>query len=357
MTTSFPSSVWDGVSATRPDGGVNRGLDGADWQRLVSEMISISDQLDALGVSAAGVFATSDPDKGKRLYGSTQVLTLGGNTATEDHPLRWDKTTDSRPVASGDALRAPDGDDWREIITKITDLEKRVQPMALVVATGFLPTTEPATGGYLWLNGTDEVQSLAAIASTSGNWTLTITLPGNSAQTTASIAFNATAAAIETAIDTALAGLTVNGIAFTAGDIAATGGAINSAAVTLTYSGVSVRDTNIAAQTTADVDLNDATEPVPTTTTPGVNGAVTVSNEAGAHTNTLWDGTSPTRPDADVHREPDYQDYEEARVKIRAMANLLVPLGAALDGGLPTTDPSVRGEWWTDSNVVRISSR
>lgn len=353
MTTSHPSSVWDGVSNTRPDGNVNRGLDGADWQRLVSEIISVSDQLDALGVSAAGVFATSDPDVGKRLFGDTLVMTLGGNSDPETHPLRWDKTTDSRP--SGDDLRAPDYQDWQEILTRVNDLEKRVQPLGLGTA-GVIPTAKPATIAHLWANGTDEIQSLAQISSTTGNWTLTITLPGNDPTVTASLAFDVNGAEVETAVDLALAGQIVNGIAFADGDISITGGDIDSGAITITYDGVSVRDTNIAAQTTADVDLNDSTPPAPTTTTPGVNGAVTVSDDVGAHTNVLWDGTSPSRPDADVQRGPDWQDYEEVRTKIREMTDKLVPIGALIDATLPTSDPSVRGEWWVNTLIVRVSA-
>jgi hypothetical protein len=353
MTANFPTAVWDGSSGTRPDGGVNRGLDGTDWQQLVTEIQAMQVLLDSIGVSTAGVFATSDPDKGKRLFTNTLVLTLGGNAAAEDTPNKWDKTTDSRP--SGDDLRAPDYDDWRELISQITALEARVQPLAFI-AGGLLPTTEPATVNYLWANGTNEVQSLAQIASTSGTWTLTLTLPNNVAKTTTALAFNATGATVQTAVDVALAGLTVNGVAYTAGDVAVTGGAINAGAQTITYSGASVKNTNVAEVTTADVDLNDATPPVESTTTPGVLGVVTISDEAGAHTNVLWDGTSSSRPDADVRRGPDYQDYEEARLKIRAMQDLLVVIGFAADGGLPTTDPAVRGEWWTNTNIVTVSA-
>lgn len=237
MTTSYPSAVWDGASVSRTNGNDKRAPSGQDWQRLASEVISISDQLDAIGVSAAGAFATSDPDKGKRVFANTLVLTLGGNTATEDFPLRWDKTSASRPV--GDDDRAPDGDDWAEMVTQINNLEKRVQPLGLGVA-GVLPTSEPATGGYLWDNQ-------------------------------------------------------------------------------------------------------------------AVTSVITVSDEAGVHSNTLWDGTSDSRPDADVHRAPDWQDYEEALTKLRDMTNKLVPLGIAADGTMPTSDPTVTSEWYTATNILAVS--
>jgi hypothetical protein len=237
MTTSHPSAVWDGASKTRTDGNDKRKPDGHDWQRLVSEIISVSDQLDALGVSATGTFATSDPNIGKRVYANTLVLTLGGSAGAETHPLRWDKTTASRPV--GDDLRAPDADDWKELVTRVNNLEKRVQPLGLGVA-GALPTSEPATGGYLW---------------------------DNQAVTT----------------------------------------------------------------------------------------VITVSNEAGVHVNSLWDGSSPSRPDPEVRREPDWEDYEEALSKIRDMTDKLVPLGIGQDGAMPTSDPAVAGEWYTATNILAVS--
>lgn len=340
MTTSHPSAVWDGESSTRPDGNVNRAPDGSDWQRIVSEMISVSDQLDALGVP----FATSDPDKGKRLYANTLVLTLGGNSAAEDYPNRWDKTTPTRP--DGDDRRAPDGADWLELISRINILEARIQPLGLP-----LPTAEGSNGDTLWADGTNEIQSLASIVSTSGNWTLTVL-----GQTTGNLAFDADGATVQVAVDLALAGLDINGILYTAGDLAITGGAINAGAQTLTYGGASVANTNVAQATTADVDLNDGTPPVASTSTPGVNGVVTVSDEAGSHVNDLWDGTSPSRVNADVFRGPDCEDYEEARLKLRLVADLLVTLDTAQDGGLPTSDPSIRGAWYTNAGVVTVST-
>lgn len=125
--------------------------------------------------------------------------------------------------------------------------------------------------------GQDEVQTLGSIASTSGNFTISVTLPGNTAVTTASIAYNAAASAIESAIDAACAGLEVNGIEYTAGDITCAGGPINSAAVTCTFDGTSVAKMPIAAMTTADVDLSDSTPPVVTETTTGIDPGATES--------------------------------------------------------------------------------
>lgn len=354
MTTSFPTTNWDGTSDSRPNpSGQQRGPDGEDWQRLTAEVQAVQRLLDGLGVSTVGAFAAADPDTGNRLFADTLVLTLGGTTNPETFANIWDGTSESRDDAS--VVRAPDADDWRALIIEINALEARVQPLGIPDG-GVLPTSEPATGGYLWADGTNEVQSLAQIASTSGTWTLGVTLPGNSEETTAALDFNASAAAIQTAVDAALAGLSANGVAYTAGDIAITGGPINAGAVTITYSGDSVKNTNTTQVTTADVDLNDATQPVASTTTPGVPGVVTVSDEAGSHTADLWDGTSNSRPDADVYRAPDWQDYRAALLRLYDMSQKLVPLGFTTIGVAPTSDPTTRTELWTNTNIVTVSN-
>lgn len=118
--------------------------------------------------------------------------------------------------------------------------------------------------------GEDEVQTLGQIASVSGTWTLTITLPGNDPVTTAAVDFDATSAELQTAIDNALAGLIVDGVTYTAGDVAVTGTAINSTDLVLTFSGNSVEKRDIALVTANDVSLSDMTPPVETETNKGV---------------------------------------------------------------------------------------
>lgn len=130
-------------------------------------------------------------------------------------------------------------------------------------------TKYAVTARVLEVTGVDEVQSAAAISSTSGGFTFGITLPGNAEVQTTTISFDAAAAAIETAVDVACAGLVVAGVTFTAGDITVGGGAINSSPVTFTYDGASVLKTNITEITVTDVDLNDSLPPVMSTTTPG----------------------------------------------------------------------------------------
>jgi hypothetical protein len=239
-------------------------------------------------------------------------------------------------------------------VAEIQAIEARVQPLGIGDG-GVLPSAEPATGGYLWADGTNEVQSLAAIASTSGTFQLAITLPGNAAVNTV-VPFDGTAAAIQILVDAAFAGEVVNGVAYAAGDIAVTGGPMDTNPVVLTFSGDCVKNTNIDICVATDIDLNDSTPPVESETTPGVPGVVTVSDEAGSHTNTLWDGTTPSRSNADVYRAPDWQDYDEARRKLHDLSQKLVPLGFTAIGVAPTSDPTERYEIWTNTLICTVSN-
>ena len=87
---------------------------------------------------------------------------------------------------------------------------------------------------------TDEVQTIAAFANdpTGGTYTLSFDVNGGETFTTAAIAYNANAAAIESAIDTAATG---NVAGWTNGDITVSGGDLTSAAVVLTFDGTSVQ--------------------------------------------------------------------------------------------------------------------
>jgi len=100
---------------------------------------------------------------------------------------------------------------------------------------------------------TDEVQNIAAFENnvTGGNYTLSLTLDGDALVTTASIAHNANAATIQSAIDAAVAAHA----AWSNGDIVVTGGPLTTTPIVLTFSGASVDETNHAQTTIADVDL------------------------------------------------------------------------------------------------------
>lgn len=154
----------------------------------------------------------------------------------------------------------------------------------IAITSGTMPETVPVgasvkfsgdTTKYFVTNrvaaGTavDEQQSITAVASTSGTWSLSITLPGNVAITTGALAFDITSNDLETAIDTALAGQVVNGVAFTAGDITVSGGPADTSPLTLDFDGASVAGTDIALVSTNDIDLNDSTPGTPSETIKG----------------------------------------------------------------------------------------
>jgi hypothetical protein len=88
-------------------------------------------------------------------------------------------------------------------------------------------------------SSTDEVQTIAIFATpVTGSFTLTLNLEGEDAFTTAAIAYNANAAAIETAIDVAATAAGVTG--WTNGDISVSGGPLTTTPVVLTFDGTSV---------------------------------------------------------------------------------------------------------------------
>lgn len=73
---------------------------------------------------------------------------------------------------------------------------------------------------------------------TGGTFTITVTLRNGETFTTAGIAYNASAATIETALDTAATTASITG--WTNGDITVSGGNLQTAAVVLTFDGASV---------------------------------------------------------------------------------------------------------------------
>jgi hypothetical protein len=117
---------------------------------------------------------------------------------------------------------------------------------------------------------TNEVQSLAITAATTGNFTLTVLLASGETFTTANILFNAAAATIETAIDSAAT--TASVVGWTNGDITVSGGVADANPVVFTYDGASVAGLNHSVIVATDVDLSDGTPGVPSTTTEGQTG-------------------------------------------------------------------------------------
>jgi len=99
---------------------------------------------------------------------------------------------------------------------------------------------------------TNAVHSVATSTQTSGNMTLTVTLRNGETFTTGNIAFNAAAATIESAIDSAATTASITG--WTNGDITVSGGAVNVAPVVLTFDGTSVAGIAHPVTVLTDVD-------------------------------------------------------------------------------------------------------
>lgn len=117
----------------------------------------------------------------------------------------------------------------------------------------------------LQVGGTDEVQQLAITGSPTGG-TFTITYSG---QTTAAIAYNAAAIAVQSALE-ALSNIGV-------GDVACAGGPLPGTAVTITFKGALGR-TNVSAITTTNSFTGGTTPNTAITTpTPGVAPDATIA--------------------------------------------------------------------------------
>lgn len=115
----------------------------------------------------------------------------------------------------------------------------------------------------------DEVQSIAVHEGTvsGGTFTLTVTLASGESFTTDAIAYDADAATIEGAIDTAATAAGITG--WTNGDITVAGGPLTTTPVTLTFDGDSVTNANHALTTMDDALLTGG----------GTGGAITATTE------------------------------------------------------------------------------
>lgn len=123
----------------------------------------------------------------------------------------------------------------------------------------------PYPSGY---EAKNEVHSIAIYIGTvdGGTQTYTVTLADGTTFTTAGVAYNANAATIEGAINTAASGV-VDG--WTNGDISVAGGPLTTTPVTLTFDGASVAGKNHGLTTIDDANLTGG----------GSAGAVTTTTE------------------------------------------------------------------------------
>jgi hypothetical protein len=118
------------------------------------------------------------------------------------------------------------------------------------------------------LEGVDEVQTIDAGDRTGGTMELDFTLASGETFSTAALAWNAAAATVETAIDTAAAAV----VGWTDGDIAVSGGAFGAAGsdTIFTFSGASVTDQDHGIIVVDGASLTGgAADPAPAQTTLG----------------------------------------------------------------------------------------
>lgn len=119
-------------------------------------------------------------------------------------------------------------------------------------------------------NEIQRVKQLAANPNSPATYTLSVVIDGVT-YTTAALAPTANAAAVQSALDTALASLR----GYTAGDAAVTGSALTAGILTITFSGDSVSGENIGQTVIALTVPNLAT----TSTTESVKGVASTTNE------------------------------------------------------------------------------
>lgn len=146
-------------------------------------------------------------------------------------------------------VEAEDPDDYRDRLKdELTLLTPRpILPVDVEVMARRVAGVERATAIDGYDIGTDEVQSIIATGGTAGDFTLTY-----SGQTTAAIAYNASAATVQTRLE-ALSNIGV-------GDVTVTGGLLPNTAVVVTFTGALAK-TNVATMTVTD-SITDGTAAV-----------------------------------------------------------------------------------------------
>lgn len=131
-------------------------------------------------------------------------------------------------------------------------------------------TTKYTVTGRTNSAGVNEVQTVTGTGATTGTLTITLFIadPSNANATpttvvVSGIAFNETSVNVQTSVDSAVGALVAS---YVAGDIAVTGGPLNTTALTFTYSGTSVAAANHPQATVVGAGGYDGTESSATTT-------------------------------------------------------------------------------------------
>lgn len=176
----------------------------------------------------------------------------------------------------------------------------------------------------------NEVQSLAEHVPTvsGGTFTLTYLLKNGETFTTAAIVYEASAATIETAVDTAATSASITG--WTNGDITVSGGHLNTAPIVSTYDGASVAGLNHPSVTIDGGSLTGG----------GSAGAVSVTTE-GQTTREAWallnelgltDGVLPVQGVAAVAYTPVVDRAENSQLPSVPTLQALADEAAISDG-------------------------
>lgn len=207
------------------------------------------------------------------LFGRPTTTALGGSPAAYQHDWVWKGRKPNRPASflihGGYAGRARTAAGW--IFNSLTIGGARPDGFD-VSGDGFAKTTQAAAnlGGV-----TNEVQTLSMTGTVSAG-TFTITAFG---ETTAAIAYDATAAEIVTALEAL--------DAFEAGDISGTGGPAHSADVVFTFGGYYAGE-DVALMTVNSTGLTGGTYAI-AETTPGADAVIDIPQViAGAVTGDVW---------------------------------------------------------------------
>jgi hypothetical protein len=138
--------------------------------------------------------------------------------------------------------------------------------------TPALEATPSEIGALLWLMhggetatvGTDQVQTITAGTATGGTFTLSI-YDGVNTILVSGLAFSITSAALDTAIEAALAAA-----GYAANQVACAGGPLNTTPITVTFNGTQTAKRPWALMVVDGTLLTGGTSPVVTNTTPGV---------------------------------------------------------------------------------------
>jgi hypothetical protein len=300
-------------------------------------------QLRALEAGAAGTGLSGTASLVTPIVGPTVITLVGVSVAGQDAEEDADFLDRGRDKLRdrADALVLPD--DVERAVRRIDGVER------VLVMDNYVP-------------GVNELQTVTVTSATGGTLPLTY-----SAQTVTGIAYNAIASVVQTALES-LSNIDI-------GDVACTGGPLNTAPVTVEFKGL-LAGTNVAAMTTSSASLTgggaaaaiattrggvaaDASAaasltvvPVDSTGQPvpsGVRDAILAELAGRTQQGFLFSVTSPTYTSVSaVFAATAFPDFDVATVLTNGIAALTAYLSPATWGLLPFGD---QRSWRQDTTV------